>query len=115
MKRLMAAWRRRPIILSGFVLALVLTALFAFRSVAFMIFWADPSHFEQKIEGWMTPRYVAQSWHLPPDVMSRALHTDKMPVRRMALGDIAAAQGISLDELVTRITDAAKTFRDSKK
>ncbi|MGR3291456.1 MAG: hypothetical protein ACU0C9_09720 [Paracoccaceae bacterium] len=115
MKRLKDAWRRRPILTTGFVLAVVLTGIFAFRSVAMMVYWTDPDHRDQTIQGWMTPRFVAQSWHLPPDVMLEALQVDKMPGRRQALRDIAAAQGISLQELAERIVMAAQMFRDSPK
>ena len=114
MKRLINAWRRRPVITSGFILAVIFTALFAFRSVAFMIYWSDPNHRDLKIEGWMTPRYVAQSWNLPPKVMFQALNADEMPGRRQRLRDIAKLQGVTLDELANRITAAAKTYRDSQ-
>jgi hypothetical protein len=114
MKRLLLAWRRRPIIMSGFILAVVFTGLFAFRSVAVMIYWSEPDRKDQAIEGWMTPRYVAQSWHLPPHVMYEALHTDEMPNRRQTLHDIARTQDTSIDDLAGRIAAAAKTYRDTQ-
>ena len=114
MKRLLAAWKRRPVITSAFILAVLFTCMFAFRSVAMLIYWSHPDHQNQAIQAWMTPRYVAQSWQLPPDVMYRALGTDEMPGRRIMLGEIAKQQGISMDELAARIAAAAATFRGAE-
>ncbi len=113
MKRLINAWRRRPIITTGFALAVVFTGLFAVRAVTMMVYWSDPDHRDQAIQGWMTPRYVAQSWHLPPRVMYEALGTEEMPGRRKTLGDIAAERGISVKELSDQITRAADSFRET--
>ncbi len=111
MKRYKNAWKRRPVITTGFTLALLLTVVFAFRSVAFIVYWSDPARTDQEIQGWMTPRYVAQSWHLPRGVMFEALQTEKMPGIRQTLRQIAAQQGISMDELERRIVAAATAFR----
>jgi len=114
MKRLIHAWKRRPVFATGFVLATVVAVLFALRSVSMMIYWSDPDHRDQSIEGWMTPRYVARSWHLPPEVMIGAIGGSQMPDPRRPLNEIAADQGITLLELTTRITDAAAIFRDQR-
>ena len=95
----------------AFVLAVLFTALFAIRSVVFVAYWSNPAHRDQDIEGWMTPRYIARSWHLPEDVLLSALGLDGMPGRRMTLAEIARAQGIPLDELEARIATAAQKLR----
>jgi len=98
-----------------FGMASAATVFFAVRSVLFFVYWSDPAHRDQPIEGWMTPRYVVQSWQLPPEVMIDALGEGPMPGKRRTLAEIAASQGISFDELGIRIEDAAKAFRDGQK
>lgn len=115
MKRYRAAWRRHPIITTAFSIAVLFTVFFTFRSVAMMIYWANPDHHNVDIQAWMTPRYVMQSWHLNDDVMYQALQDDHLPGRRLTLGEIAAQQGITMPELKARIIAAATTFRDSQK
>jgi len=114
MKRFRTACKRRPVITAAFAIATVFAIMFAVRSAMFMTYWFDPAHRDQQIQGWMTPRYVAQSWHLPPRVMFGALQTDKMPGRRQTLADIAAAQGISVEQLTARIIAAATLYRENQ-
>ncbi len=115
MKRYISAMRRHPLLTLGFTLATLMTVMFAVRSVVFMVYWSDPDKKDQDIQGWMTARYVAQSWHLPPKVMYMALGTEKMPGRRQTLSEIAINQGISLAELQARIQIAATEFRAESK
>lgn len=112
MSRLSATWRRRPLLTTVFGLALALTLFFAIRAVAFLIYWSDPAQRDQRIEGWMTPRYVVKSWRLPPEVMIEALGEGPMPGKRRTLADIATDQGITLEELAARIALAAQDHRD---
>lgn len=114
MKRLIAALKRRPVITSAFVLAVVFMVLFAVRGVVSMVYWSDPDHRDQAIQDWMTPRYVARSWHLPPDVMFTALGETSMPDKRKPLHEIAADRGMSFEELQARIIAAASAYRASQ-
>lgn len=114
MKRFRNAWTQRPLLTTAFAVATLFSVMFAVRSVMFMVYWSDPARTDQQIQGWMTPRYVAQSWHLPPKVMFQALQTDNMPGRRLTLNDIAAAQGISVTELKARIIAAATAYREAR-
>ena len=111
MKRLAAAFRRHPLLTTGFVLASLFTVMFAIRSVAFMIYWSNPAHRDQPLEGWMTPRYIARSWHLPPEVVQEALGLEEMPRRRIPLERIARETGMPLSELEARIALAAQAWR----
>ncbi|MEE9429151.1 MAG: hypothetical protein V3V25_13495 [Paracoccaceae bacterium] len=115
MKRLRNAWKHRPVLTSAFAVAVLLTVLFAVRSTVFMVYWSNPDHIDQEIRSWMTPRYIALSWHLPPEVMSQALGTEKMPGRRQSIADIAREQGISVQALVANIIATATTYRDSQR
>jgi hypothetical protein len=109
--RLKAAWQRHPLLTSGFILALLAAGFFAMSSAFYMVYWSDPTHRSQPIEGWMTPRYIATSWKLPREVMTRAIDPVGMPEKMQTLNEIAAQQGITVDELVARITAAAEAFR----
>ncbi len=115
MKRLAAAWRRHPLLTTGFVLATLFTIMFAIRSVMFMIYWSDPAHRDQALEGWMTPRYIARSWHLPDDVVLKALGLEAMPRRRMTLDRIARQTHVPLSDLEARIALAAEAWRSRKR
>ena len=53
-----------------------LTTFFAVRLVASWIYWNDPAHRDVEIAPWMTPRYVAHSWRLPPEVVAETLDLD---------------------------------------
>lgn len=111
--RLLAAGRRQPVLALAFVAALLLTVLFAARTVLFAVYWADPEHRDHAIEGWMTPRYVAHSWALPPAVLRDAL--GPLPDRRRpTLDAIAEAQGIPLEALVARVEAAIAAHRASR-
>lgn len=86
-------------------LALAIAAVFAVRLTIFTIYWADPAHRNQQIEGWMTPGYVARSWDVPPEVLRAALPPlpDARPGSHPTLARIAAAEGIALPELIARL------------
>lgn len=104
LRTLGAALRRHPLLGGGFLLALGLTLFFAARMALFTLYWSDPAHREQPLEPWMTPRYIAHSWHLPPDEL-RALLGPLPPEagRRPTLRDIAAARGIPVETLIDEL------------
>jgi hypothetical protein len=62
-------WRHNRILLVAFVTALSLAGFFGVKAASQMIYWADPAHQDQTIAGWMTPRYVGQSYQVPPAVI----------------------------------------------
>ena len=66
-------WTRR-LIAAGFGVALVLTLYFGARVAIGAFYWSDPAHRNQAPEGWMTPGYIAHSWGLDPQELSRALN-----------------------------------------
>lgn len=106
-------WRDNKLLLGGFLLALAVMAFFAIRTVLFWIYWADPAHRNQAIEPWMTPRYVAHSWHVPPEVVGRALGL--VPGGgRITLGEIAARDGVSLEEIARRVIAAIEAERAAR-
>lgn len=111
MKRILSAWRKQPVLVTAFVVALALTLFFASRMVIFTIYWSDPAHRDQVLQGWMTPGYIAKSWDIPPEVMLEAL-ADLAPAgSRKTLDQIATDRGISLVELTIQIEAAIAAHR----
>lgn len=105
-------WRAHKVLSLAFLAAILLTLLFGVRMVVFAVYWMDPAHRDQTLEGWMTPRYVAQSYELPPEVTALAIGVPYPPQNRgQTLADIAENQGVTLTELQARIEAAARTHR----
>ncbi len=110
MTRLLAAWRRHKLLATAFAAALLLTLFFAIRTAVFAVYWSDPAHRDQVLEGWMTPRYVAHSWRVPPEVMEAAV--GETPARRRpTLDAIAEHQGVPLADLTARLEAAIAAHR----
>lgn len=90
----------------GFAGALIVALVFAVRLTLFTIYWADPAHRDQAIEGWMTPRYVARSHDVELDVIRAALPI--APSARSTLDDIAAETSVPIEVLIGHIEDAIR-------
>lgn len=115
MKKLNLIWRHHPWLSSLFILAALATIMFAVRSVVLMVYWADPSHRDRALEPWMTPRYVVNSWQVPPEVVAGVLGQDLTSGRHQTLSKIARDQGLSIEELNSRLIDAATAYRARQK
>ena len=105
MRRLVSLWKRHPILGSLFLLAGAATALFAIRTALFLIVWSDPDRHRQRVEPWMTPRYVGRSWDVPrADIVALLdLPADATAGRRQTLDDIAAEAGVPVETLIAKI------------
>lgn len=115
MKTLKHLWNTQRVVLSAFVLALAVLGYFAVTTTTSMIYWMDPAHRDQPLAGWMTPRYVSLSYKLPPEIVGPALSMVKGDMlKRQSLGAIAAAKGMTLDDMQTSIDATAADFRASK-
>lgn len=111
-RRLAHLWAHHRMVLLAFVLAVSALGFFGIKTAAAAIYWMDPAHQDQPLAGWMTPRYVARSYKLPPDVLGPALFLVKGDSpRRTSLAVIAAENNLSLDALQVRIDDAATKWR----
>lgn len=107
-------WRENRLVFIGFVLAAALTLFFATRLTLNWIYWNDPAHRDQEIAGWMTPRYVAHSWRIPPEVLAGTLGLEPGPGRPPTLSEIAAARGTTVEALAAAIEAAAERHRATK-
>lgn len=72
-------WREQRAVLVAFLVALALAGFFGGRIVVRTIYWANPAHRMQAPEGWMTPGYIARSWHLPVEEVDAILGIENGP------------------------------------
>jgi uncharacterized protein (DUF58 family) len=105
-----ALWRRHRWLFVAFLAAVALALLFAVRVAIYMQDW--PEHADEDIEGWMTPRYVALSWDVPPDVIVGALSIPRDGSgRRITLDELAKERGIPVETLAADLEAAIAAFR----
>ncbi|MBU2867951.1 hypothetical protein [Pacificibacter marinus] len=93
------------------MVSLAVAGFFTVRSVALWVYWNDPQHRAQAIEPWMTPKYIAHSWAVPPHVVLDALgEFQRRKKGPMSLDQIAAAQNISTSDLITSVEASIDSF-----
>jgi hypothetical protein len=103
-------WTRHRFLLIGFVATCVIALFFGTRAVLFTLYWSE--HRDEAIAGWMTPRYVAMSWQVPPEVVGDALALPRDGIgRRATLADLANARGVSLETLAAEVAQAIEAHR----
>lgn len=102
MKRL---FRRHPVLVSAFVLAVAVSLFLAGRLATRAIYWSR--HRQEVIEPWMTPGYVGRSWGVDPhELDQRAGLPDRAPGRPLTLEQIAAEEGVPVARIIDRVTAA---------
>jgi hypothetical protein len=106
------AWAEQRPLLLAFVAALGLTLVFAIAEVRLVERWSDRAGRDPALAGWMTLRYVAHSWNVPPEVITGALALERPPSgKRITLSDLAAARGVPLDSLTATLQTAIDRHR----
>lgn len=113
MTRLLRLWRRHPVLLGAFVLALGLSVFFAGRLVLRTIYWAQ--HGEMAVQGWMTVGYVGRSWGLDPREID-AIAGLPVPERGqpLTLDQIARDRGVPVAEVIAAVEAAIATLRAAR-
>ncbi|MBP0482721.1 hypothetical protein [Sagittula salina] len=110
-------WREAPYLTGGLALALLVATVFAVRLALGALFWADPEHRDMPIAPWMTPRFVAMSWHLPKDVVTDALGLNPGAKRDghgpEPLSRLAEERGVPVADLITDLEAAIVAYRAS--
>lgn len=96
--------RRQWLVLVAFLFVLGFTGFHAYRFARNAIYWHY--HQDEQIQGWMTVRYVAHSYRVPPHILYQALGLPQRPPDRRPLKEIARAQNRSLDEVKALLMDA---------
>ncbi|WP_375254660.1 hypothetical protein [Yoonia sp.] len=90
----------------------MLAGIFGVRAGNQLIHWVHPSHQDQPLAGWMTPRYVGQSYRVPPEVVKSAFEMDmNSPPHRISLDRLAAENGMSMDEMQSALDTAVAAWR----
>lgn len=106
-------WRQRPILISAFLIATCLTLFFAGRLVSQAIYWSNPAHQNQQVQGWMTIGYIAKSWKLSaPQLDALAdLPGPKIKGHPQPLSEIAADRGVTVSEIIDVVEKAVTTLQ----
>lgn len=110
MKTIRHLWREQRFVFIAFLVASTLALGFAARGISRAIYWANPAHHQQMPEAWMTPGYIARSWHVKLEDIDAALGISNGPElvgnRRPTLEAIATALGQPVAALIDRLATA---------
>lgn len=109
-------WRTRPYLVTSFLLACAVTLFFGVRFVSQAIYWANPAHQNQTVEGWMTVGYIARSWDVPGpqiDLMVR-LPGPKVKGHPQPLSEIARDRGVPVAEVIAQVETAISLLKLAK-
>ena len=96
-------------LLAVFLLAVLVTGLFAVRAVRRAAYWR--THRDEPIRSWMSVRYVARSYRVPPHVLYEAIGVQPELHDRRPLREIAREQNRPVEALINELQDAIKGFR----
>jgi hypothetical protein len=108
-------WQHYHKALIAFAIAVVAVLYFGFQTLTHALYWNYPAHRDQALAGWMTPRYVANSYAIPPEVFGPALYLDpEQKPRRLSLEAIADENDVTLDELQARIDATVADWRNAR-
>lgn len=103
----MTLLRRHPVLTLAFTLALLLTLFFAGRFVAQVIYWSNPDHQNQQVQGWMTVGYIGKSWSLPPrEIDLIAGLPAPVKGKPFTLDQIARDRGVPVSEVIAQVEQA---------
>jgi hypothetical protein len=103
-------WNRHRWLLVAFLAAAALALFFGMRAILFGLYWSD--HRDEALAGWMTPRYVAMSWDVPPEIVGDALALPHDGTgRRITLSEIAQSRGVSVETVAADVAAAIAAHR----
>lgn len=100
MQRWLAIFRHHPLVSLALALALALVLVFATGFVRHALYWSDPAHQAQPIEGWMTPRYISNSWQVDGRALAKHLGVTEHAKERPTLKDIADKRGMPIEAII---------------
>lgn len=103
----MTLLRRHPVLTLAFAVALCLTLAFAGRFVWQVVYWSNPAHQNQQVQGWMTVGYIGKSWALSPREIDQAAGLPP-PVKGkpFTLDQIARDRGVPVAEVIAQVEQA---------
>ncbi len=107
-------WQHHKGALFALGLALIVAGFFGVRLVVQWVYWSDPAHRDQVIEGWMSPGYVGHSYHVSKDVILGALPPITTAGKRLTLDQIANDNGMTTQQLIDALTVAIEAERSAR-
>ncbi|SNY91943.1 hypothetical protein SAMN04515647_2185 [Cohaesibacter sp. ES.047] len=113
-KALRYFWKEQPVALSALILALCVLVFFGARFAMSFIYFQDPTHRNETLQKWMTPKYVGMSYRLPRDVIHDVMQLEDFEGKRIKLEDVAERMGITLKELEQRVRAAKRAYEAGK-
>ncbi|SFS08585.1 hypothetical protein [Yoonia litorea] len=110
--RISDIWAHHKLGVVVLICVLCLTGVFGVRTASQIIYWSNPAKLEQPLQDWMTPRYVARSYEVPPAVVLEALGLTGGGVpRRASLETLALETGLTLEQMQMRVDAAVASYR----
>ena len=108
--------RRNWLPLAGLAGSQLVAWWFAVGVISDLVYFSDSQHQAPPLESWMTPRYVGLSWDLPRPVVAEIFGLDisegpPQPGQRPRVGDLAQAQGLTLEEMTEKVRRTATALR----
>ncbi|HCL64663.1 MAG TPA: hypothetical protein DIC56_07435 [Rhizobium sp.] len=112
MKTVVILWRHHRLLLMAFVVATALTLFFAARFTFFVLYWSDPAHRDQPLQGWMTIGYIAHSYDVPREALANALGlVPPEKGKRPTLDALARDKGMTAAEFQAEVEAAIERLR----
>lgn len=97
-------WRRHPVLLPVFTLALLAALFFGGRALTFAVTLGWRA--EQPVAGWMTPRYIVRTYGVPREAVGAILDVDDQSEARMPVDALARALGRPLGDVLADLQAA---------
>ncbi|MCT8159628.1 hypothetical protein [Pseudoruegeria sp. SHC-113] len=109
-------WRAAPVASLVLAVALLASAVFGLRAALHWHQMPPRAERMQPVAGWMTPRYVARSWRVPPEVVLEAIDAPRPPPDGpMSLDALATFRGVPTAQVISEAEAAIAAFHAAKR
>lgn len=109
-------WHAAPVASLVLVVALAASAAFGVRAALHWYQMPPRAERMQPVAGWMTPRYVARSWRVPPEVVLEAIDAPRPPPDGpMSLDALATFRGVPTAQVIAEAEAAIAAFHAAKR
>lgn len=93
----------------------ILALVFAIKLGLALMQWAAGPPPDPPLEGWMTPRFVAHSWNVPPELIGQILDMPQDGTgRRITLETLAQSRDQPLSEMIADLEAAILLHRATR-